>query len=89
MFKKKILLKDPNQCACRADVRVEDTLLTLISNISERLEQSTSVAKNVSVDYSSALKTIQAHLQASKTLDLCVNPQIILWIYNFLTTCSH
>lgn len=83
------MLKDPNRCACCADVRVEDTLLTLISNIPEHLEQAASPVKNVSVDYSSALKTIQPQLRASESVDLRVNPQIILWIYNFLTTCSH
>lgn len=72
------MLKDPSQCACRADVRVEDTLLTLISNISEHLEQATSLVRNVSVDYSSALKTIQAHLRASESVDVCANPLIIV-----------
>ena len=40
------------------------------------------------IGFSSGFNTIQPHLMASKLLKFNVNPRLILWIVNFLVSCS-
>uniref|UniRef100_A0A9J7XIF0 Reverse transcriptase domain-containing protein n=1 Tax=Cyprinus carpio carpio TaxID=630221 RepID=A0A9J7XIF0_CYPCA len=81
-------LLDPNQFAYRAERGVEDALLSLINSTHEHLEHAQSLVKIVFIDFSSAFNTIQPHLLVRKLVHLGVNPQIILWIYDFLTDRS-
>lgn len=81
-------LLDPNQFAYRAERGVEDALLSLINSTHEHLEHTQSLVKIVFIDFSSAFNTIQPHLLVRKLVHLGVNPQLILWIYDFLTERS-
>lgn len=97
MFKKIVLKQllsevsphlDPNQFTYRAETGVEDTLLTMINNIYENLEQAQSLVKIVFVDFSSVFNNIQPHLMVGRLVHLGVNPKLILWINNFLADRS-
>lgn len=81
-------LLDPNQFAYRAERGIEDALLSLINSTHKHLEHAQSLVKIVFIDFSSAFNTIQPHLLVRKLLHLGVNPQMILWIYDFLTDRS-
>ena len=57
-------------------------------HIYTHLEKTGSFVRILFIDFSSGFNTIQPHIMASKLLKLGVNSRLILWIVNFLVSCS-
>ncbi len=53
--------------------------------VTRHLEVSTSYARLLFVDFSSAFNTLQPHLLIKRLNDLRVNPVITKWYFSFLT----
>ena len=66
----------------------EDTTHTLLHSAYTHLEKTGSFVRTLLIGFSSGFNTIQPHLMASKLLKFNVNPRLILWIVNFLVSCS-
>ena len=75
---------DPLQFAYRAKRGVEDATLTLLNLIASHLDTSGTTVRVLFMDFSSAFNTIQPHVLIKKLLNLEVNPDLILWIRQFL-----
>ena len=75
---------DPLQFAYRAKRGVEDATLTLFNLIASHLDTSGTTVRVLFMDFSSAFNTIQPHVLIKKLLNLEVNPDLILWIRQFL-----
>ena len=75
---------DPLQFAYRAKRGVEDAILTLFNLIASQLDTSGTAARVLFMDFSSAINTIQPHVLIKTLLNLEVNPDLILWIRQFL-----
>ncbi|XP_077981372.1 uncharacterized protein LOC144436447 [Glandiceps talaboti] len=78
-------LTDPLQFAYRANRSVEDAVIALLHQALSHLEQPKSFVRILFVDFSSAFNTIQPHLMVNKLNAMNVNPNIILWVLDFLT----
>ena len=63
---------------------VDDAILTLLHNIYEHLDRPLNFVRTLFTDFSSAFNTIQPHLLIKKLHNMNVNPQISLWINQFL-----
>ena len=75
---------DPLQFAYRTKRGVQDATLTLFNLIASHLETSGTTVRVLVMDFSSAFNTIQIHVLIKKLLNLEVNPDLILWIRQFL-----
>ena len=75
---------DPLQFAYRAKRGIQDTTLTLFNVIASHLETSGTTVRVLFMDFSSAFNTIHTHFLIKKLLNLEVNPDLILWIRQFL-----
>ena len=75
---------DPLQFAYRAKRGVEDATLTLFNLIASHLDTSGTTVRVLLMDFSSPFNTIQPHVLIKKLLNLEVNPDLILWIWQFL-----
>lgn len=75
---------DPYQFAYKPNRSTDDATLTLLHHTYSHLENSGAFVRILFIDFSSAFNTIQPHLMARKLLDYCVDPQLILWIIDFL-----
>ena len=70
---------------------VEDCTLSLIDYVLQHVDKSNSkdhkyFVKILYVDFSSAFNTIQPHILMQKLSVMNVNPKLILWLNNFLTS---
>lgn len=74
----------PLQFAYRHNRGVDDAVITLLLLILTHLETPKSIARVLSVDFSSAFNKLRPHLLADKLLHRNVSPSLILWILNFL-----
>ena len=77
--------QDPLQFAYTRRRSTEDAILTMLHHLHQHLDKPGTYARVLFVDFSSAFNTIQPHLLVNKLLDMTVNPEIIKWIYSFLT----
>ena len=75
---------DPLQFAYRAKRGIEDATLTLFNLFASHLDTSGTTVRVLFMDFSSAFNTIQPHVLIKKLLNLEVNPDLILWIRQFL-----
>ena len=75
---------DPLQFAYRAKRGVEDAILTLFNLIASQLDTSGTAVRVLFMDFSSTINTIQPHVLIKTLLNLEVNPDLILWIRQFL-----
>ena len=75
---------DTLQCAYRTKRGVRDATLTLFTLIASQLETSGTSVRVPFMDFSSAFNTILTHVLIKKFLNLEVNPDLILWIRQFL-----
>ena len=76
---------DPHQFAYRANRSVDDATLTLVHHLYQHLDTGGHHARVLMVDFSSAFNTIQPHLMMQKLMSMALNPNIILWVQQFLT----
>ena len=76
---------DPHQFAYRANRSVDDATLTLVHHLCQHLDTGGHHARVLMVDFSSAFNTIQPHLMMQKLMSMALNPNIILWVQQFLT----
>ena len=76
---------DPHQFAYRANRSVDDATLTLVHHLYQHLDTGGHHARVLMVDFSSAFNTIQPHLMMQKMMSMALNPNIILWVQQFLT----
>ena len=93
---------DPFQFAYQSNRSCEDALLVTINEVTSHLDSKLSVEKTVSgiitksrnsvrmmfFYFSSAFNTIQPHLLANKMLSMSVPSDMMLWILDYLTSCS-
>ena len=94
---------DPFQFTCQSDRSCEDALLVTIYEVTSHLDFKLSVEKNkvsgiitksrnsarmMFFDSSSVFNTIQPHLLTNKMLSMSVPSYMILWIIDYLTSCS-
>ena len=76
---------DPHQFAYRANRSVDDATLTLVHHLYQHLDTGGHHSRVLMVDFSSAFNTIQPHLMMQKMMSMALNPNIILWVQQFLT----
>lgn len=76
---------DNNQFAYKAKRGVDDAILLFVQNIYKHLDLNHAYVRTLFVDFSSAFNTIQPHLLVPKLLEMEINPNIVLWLLNFLT----
>ena len=76
---------DPHQFTYRANRSVDDATLTLVHHLYQHLDTGGHHARVLMVDFSSAFNTIQPHLMMQKMMSMALNPNIMLWIQQFLT----
>ena len=79
---------DPHQFAYRRNRGVEDAIISLLHDTYTHLESPKSFVRVLYIDFSSAFNTIQPHLMARKLVDMQVNPNLILWLVDFLVERS-
>ena len=77
--------QDPLQFAYRNGIGVDDALLYMQNSIYSHLDKTSSYVRIMFFDFSSAFNTIQPHLLAQKLKNMCIHPNIIKWILNYLT----
>ena len=75
---------DSLQFAYTAKRGVQDATPTLFSLIASHLETSGTIVRVLFMGFSSAFNTIQTYVLIKKLLNLGVNPDLILWITQFL-----
>ncbi len=78
-------LSDPFQFAYRSNRSTDDAGIALSHFINRHLEDSSSYAHILFVDFSSAFNMLQPHLLIARLNDFKVHPSIIKWYYSFLT----
>ena len=76
--------QDPFQFAYKPNRCTDDATITLLHHVHSHLDTQGNYARILFIDFSSAFNTIQPHLMISKLLSLNVQPQLILWISQFL-----
>ena len=76
---------DPHQFAYHANRSVDDATLTLVHHLYQHLDTGGHHARVLMVDFSSAFNTIQPYLMMQKLMSMALNPNIILWVQQFLT----
>ena len=79
---------DPFQFAYKCNRSTEDAILAVTHVINKHLEDSSSFARLLFVDFSSAFYTLQPHLLITRLIDFNVHPFIIKWYFSFLTNRS-
>ena len=72
---------DPHQFSYRANRSVDDATLTLVHHLYQHLDTGGHHARVLMVDFSSAFNTIQPQ----QMMSMALNPNIILWVQQFLT----
>ena len=75
---------DPQQFVYKTKRGVEDATLPLFNLIASHLDTSGTTVRVLFMDFSSAFNTMQPHVLIKKLLNLEINPDLILWIRQFL-----
>ena len=76
---------DPYQFAYRSRTGTDDAIACLLHKLFEHMETAGNYARNVSIDFSSAFKTIQRHVMIDKLQKLEVPAALVHWVFNFLS----
>ena len=76
-------VNDESQFAYRANKSPEDALLTLIDMVSEHLDiDAKNHARALSIDFASALNTVNPKILIERLGDYGIHPSIINWTYD-------
>lgn len=77
---------DPFQFAYKSNRSTDDAILAMTHSVNRHLEESSSYARLLFVDFSSAFNSLQPHLLIKRLNDFRVHPLIIKWFYSFFLT---
>ena len=80
---------DPIQFAYKRERSTDDTVATLIHNVTKHLEKAGNYIHILFIDFRSAFNTIQRHKMIEQLLALQLPPNFINWMHNFISNRPH